>query len=95
MVRSYKDTLFCDFRVPDSFCAGEQNAASRRIDQFFSGNSCRIDGIKTKYSKPFRQLAQCHLRSKAYLICTIHWSVQLEILALFIAKSQIDVQIPR
>jgi len=75
MVRSYKDTLFSDFHVPDSFCSGKQDAASGCINQFFSGNICCINGIKAKYSKPFRQLPQRHLSNKAYLICTIHWSI--------------------
>ena len=72
MVGSYEDTLFSDIHVTDSFCSGEQDTVSCGIDQFFSGYLCPINGIKAKYSKPFRQLSQRDLRNKPYLIFTIH-----------------------
>lgn len=75
MVGSYKDTLFSDYHVTDSFGAAEKDTLSDCIDETFSGNICLINGIKAKYSKPFRQLSQRPLRNKPYLIFTIHWSI--------------------
>src|SRR5210317_671738 len=83
MVRRYKNTLFCDVHVPDSFCAGEQDSAFRCINQFFSGNICRINGIKAEYSKPFRELPQRHLCNKTYLICSIHCSINWKFCAFY------------